>query len=160
MFFLFFGDILWLKMVFWMKNVYVIDYRNENEFKLKEKGVRKCNMLAYKKLIFDYYPLLREGKFQGELIFDDIKSNVKKYELILPTDEIFMKLYGNITLYYTVYFEKKTIILETLTPEDILEEAGNNELTAYKGILVSKSHKELDIFRINLLNSLSRDNNF
>ena len=89
---MFFDDMLWVEMVIRMKNVYVIDYRNEKEFKLKEKGVRKCSMLAYKKLMFEYYPLLRDGKFQGELVFVDIKSNVKKYKLILPTYETFMKL--------------------------------------------------------------------
>ena len=31
---------------------YIIDYINENEFKKKERSVKKYNMLAYKKLLF------------------------------------------------------------------------------------------------------------
>ena len=34
---------------------YILDYVNENEYKKKEKAVKKYNMLAYKKLIFEYY---------------------------------------------------------------------------------------------------------
>ena len=51
-----------------MKNSYVIEYLNENEFRKKERAVKKYNMLAYKKLIFDFYPSFREGKFEGILI--------------------------------------------------------------------------------------------
>ncbi len=36
-----------------MKN-YILDYVNENEYKKKEKAIKKYNMLAYKKLIFEY----------------------------------------------------------------------------------------------------------
>ena len=32
---------------------YIIDYINENEFKKKERSVKKYNMLAYKKLLFE-----------------------------------------------------------------------------------------------------------
>ena len=41
-----------------MKNGYIIDYLNENEFRKKERSVKKYNMLAYKKLIFDKKKLL------------------------------------------------------------------------------------------------------
>ena len=40
-----------------MKNGYIIDYINENEFRKKERAIKKYNMLAYKKLLFDYYPV-------------------------------------------------------------------------------------------------------
>ena len=48
-----------------MKNVYVIEYLSENEFRKKERSVKKYNMLAYKKLVFEYYPAFREGNFKG-----------------------------------------------------------------------------------------------
>ena len=139
-----------------MKNNYIIDYINENEFRKKERAIKKYNMLAYKKLLFDYYPSLREGNFLGVLVSSNEKEMVDKYELTLPTDQTFTKVYGHITLHYTVYLNKKTIILETLTPEDILTEGHQKELTTYKGVIVSKSHKDLDIFKINLLNSIDK----
>ena len=143
-----------------MKSSYIIDYINENEFKKKERAIKKYNMLAYKKLLFDYYPSLREGNFQGVLISTNEKDKTEKYELTLPTDKTFVKVHGNITLHYTVYLEQKTVILETLTPEDILTEGHQKELTTYKGVMVSKSHKELDMFKINLLNSMNKNGYF
>ena len=64
-----------------MKSNYIIDYVNENEFKKKERSVKKYNMLAYKKLLFDYYPGLREGNFQGVLVSTNEKDRIDKYEL-------------------------------------------------------------------------------
>ena len=143
-----------------MKSGYIIDYINENEFKKKERAIKKYNMLAYKKLLFDYYPALREGNFQGVLVSTNNEDKTEKYELTLPTDKTFVKVHGNITLHYTVYLEQKTVILETLTPEDILTEGHQKELTTYKGVMVSKSHKDLDMFKINLLNSMNKNGFF
>lgn len=143
-----------------IKSNYIIDYVNENEFKKKERAIKKYNMLAYKKLLFDYYPSLREGKFQGVLVSTNDLEKTEKYELTLPTDKTFVKVHGNITLHYTVYLEQKTVILETLTPEDILTEGHQKELTTYKGVMVSKSHKDLDMFKINLLNSMNKNGFF
>ena len=143
-----------------MKSSYIIDYINENEFRKKERAIKKYNMLAYKKLLFDYYPSLREGIFQGVLVSTNEKDKTEKYELTLPTDKTFTKVHGNITLHYTVYLDQKIVMLETLTPEDILTEGHQKELTTYKGVMVSKSHKELDMFKINLLNSMNKDGFF
>jgi hypothetical protein len=143
-----------------IKTNYIIDYINENEYHKKERAIKKYNMLAYKKLLFDYYPSLREGNFQGVLVSVNEKEKTEKYELTLPTDKTFVKVHGNITLHYTVYFEQKTVILETLTPEDILTEGHQKELTTYKGVMISKSHKDLDMFKINLLNSMNKNGFF
>ena len=50
-----------------MKQTYIFEYLDENEFRKKERSVRKYNMLAYKKLMFNYYPTMRDGKFLGKL---------------------------------------------------------------------------------------------
>lgn len=143
-----------------MKNSYILDYINENEFKKKERAIKKYNMLAYKKLLFDYYPSLREGNFLGVLVSTNEQDNIDRYELTLPTDKTFVKVHGNITLHYSVYLDKNIVMLETLTPEDILTEGHQKELTTYKGVMVSKSHKDLDMFKINLLSSMNKDGFF
>ena len=51
-----------------MKQSYIFEYLNENDFRKKERTVRKYNMLAYKKLTFEYYPQIRNGNFLGELV--------------------------------------------------------------------------------------------
>ena len=139
-----------------MNDNYVIEYLNENEFRKKERAIKKYNMLAYKKLIFEFYPSLRDGKFLGVLVSSNEKDNISKYELKLPTDSMFSKVYEDIILHYTVYENQKIVMLNNITPDDILTEGHQKELSTYKGVPVSKSHADKDIFKINLLNMLNK----
>lgn len=140
-----------------MKDNFVFEYLNENDFRVKERTVRKYNMLAYKKMTFEYYPKMKTGEFLGKTVGENKDGGVM-YELQLPTDEMFSKVHGVITLHYTVYLDKKVILLTNITPEDILEEGHRSELTAYKGVMVSKTNKEKDMFKINLLNMINKGN--
>ena len=137
-----------------MKDNYKFEYTNENEFRKYERSLKKYNMLAYKKLYFSFYPSLKEGKFLGEMIH--IGDNYKSYELKLPTDELFTKVHGEIILHYTVYLEKNIILLTNITPEGILDEGHRAELSTYKGVMISKTNPEKDMFKINLLNMLGK----
>ena len=110
-----------------MKNGYIIDYLNENEFRKKERSVKKYNMLAYKKLIFDYYPQFREGKFEGVIKSVNKQEKITKYELKLPTDTMFAKVHGDMMLHYSVYENQGIVFLETITPEDILAEGHQSD---------------------------------
>ncbi len=139
-----------------MKEVYVFEYLNENEFHKLERSLKKYNMLAYKKLYFEYYPSLKEGKFLGEVISTNQANDSTTYELKLPTDTLFSKVHGDIKLRYLVYKTQKTIVLDTLIPEDILTEGHQSELVTYKGVMVSKQHSDKDLFKINLLNMIQK----
>lgn len=138
-----------------MKENYVFEYLNENDFRVKERSVRKYNMLAYKRMTFEYYPKLKSGEFLGELVQKNNDGSIM-YELPLPTDEMFSKVHGVITLHYTVFPDKKVILLTNITPDGILEEGHRTELSAYKGVMVSKTNKEKDMFKINLLNMMNK----
>lgn len=135
---------------------YIFEYLDENDFRKKERSVRKYNMLAYKKLTFTYYPELRKGNFLGEEISKDNKGKTITYELKLPTDDMFAKVHGEIRLHYTVYTDKGVILLTNITPEGILDEGHRTELSTYKGVMVSKTDPERDMFKINLLNMLGK----
>lgn len=137
-------------------NPYLFEYTNENEFRKYERSLKKYNMLAYKKLYFTYYPSLKEGKFLGELISKDDTKNTTNYELKLPTDIMFSKVHGDIKLHYTVYQNEKIVMLDKITPEGILSEGHQSELTTYKGVMVSKQNHDKDIFKINLLNMINK----
>jgi len=139
-----------------MKETYIFDYVNENEFRKLERSIKKYNMLAYKKLYFDYYPSLKEGKFLGKLISKDSTKNIITYELKLPTDAMFSKVHGDIKLYYMVYQNEKVVMLDKFEPVDILSEGHASELVTYKGVMVSKQHAEKDMFKINLLNMIQK----
>ena len=138
------------------KNLFIFEYLDENDFRKKERSVRKYNMLAYKKLTFSYYPELRNGNFLGEKVKEDPKNNTVNYELKLPTDELFVKVHGEIRVRYTVYLDKHIILLTNITPEGILDEGHRAELKAYKGVMISKQNPERDMFKINLLNMLEK----
>lgn len=133
---------------------YLLDYFNENEFRKLERALKKYNMLAYKKLNFDFYPALRNGKFLGELVSRNKKEGSETYELKLPSDYMFSQVHGDVKLVYTVFDEGKVVKLKTLTPEDILLEGHRSELTTYKGIMISKANEKKDMFKIDLLNAL------
>jgi len=139
-----------------MKDTYLFDYVNENEFHKLERSLKKYNMLAYKKLYFEFYPSLKEGSFVGEIIATNNEKETITYELKLPTDVLFSKVHGDIKLHYIVYKKEQIIMLNKLTPEDILSEGHQSELVTYKGVMVSKQHSDKDLFKINLLNMIER----
>lgn len=138
-----------------MNNVgFILDYVNENEFRKLESALKKYNMLAFKRLNFKYYKDLRAGKCIGELISQNKKNGTKTYELKLPSDEIFTQIHGDVKLRYIVYENQNTILLDTITPEDILLEGHRVQLTTYKGIMISKANASKEMFKIDLLNKL------
>ena len=133
---------------------FILDYINENEFKKLERALKKYNMLAYKKLNFDYYPELRKGNFIGELISKNKVEKTETYDLRLPSDHMFKQIHGDVTLKYIVYKEQNVVMLDTITPTDILLEGHMAELTTYKGVMISKANASKDMFKIDMLNML------
>lgn len=140
-----------------MRETYIFEYINENEFKKLERSLKKYNTLAFKKLYFDYYPSLKDGKFLGEIVSTNKDKGTVTYELKLPTDAMFTKVHGHILLRYHVYEEQKIVMLDTLEPYEILSEGHRSELVTYKGVMVSKQHSDKDLFKINLLNLINKD---
>lgn len=139
-----------------MTENYLFDYLNENEFHKLERSLKKYNMLAYKKLYFEYYPKLKDGNFLGKIIATNKEKNTTTYELKLPTDVMFAKVHGEIRLNYIVYHNEKIIMLDKIEPIEILSEGHQSELVTYKGVMVSKQHSDKDLFKINLLNMLQK----
>ena len=135
---------------------YIFEYLDENKFHVRERSIRKYNMLAYKKLNFDYYPKLKSGNFLGVKVDSNSSDNSEMYELDLPTDDMFKKVHGIIKLHYTVFKDRKIILLTNITPDGILEEGHRSELKAYKGVMVSKSDPKRDMFKVNLLNTMNK----
>ena len=136
-----------------MKN-FVLDYVNENEFRKLERSLKKYNMRAFKKLSFDYYPDMRNGKFPGELVSKNKEAGTETYELKLPSDAMFAQVHGEVKLIYTVYKKEETVMLKELLTKDILLEGHRSELGTYKCIMISKANASKDIFKIDLLNML------
>ena len=113
-------------------------------------------MLAYKQLESEYYPSIENGNFIGKQISKK-NEHILKYELKLPTDLMFSKIHGDIKLMYSVNKDEKTIVIETIEPENILLDGYKDALPTYKGVMISKNNPEKDMFKINLLNMLKND---
>ena len=134
---------------------YHFEYLDENKFRVRERAVRKYNTLAYKRLLFEYYPKLKEGEFLGKPIKTNEDGSLMM-ELSLPTDTMFKKVHGEMKLHYTVYPDKKIILLTNITPDGILEEGHRSELKAYKGVMISKIDPKRDMFKVNLLDKMNK----
>lgn len=135
---------------------FILDYINENEYKKLERALKKYNMLAYKKLNFEYYPALRSGNFLGELKSSDSEKKSETYELKLPSDLLFTQVHGEVKVRYIVYKEQNVVMLETIMPTDILLEGHVAELNTYKGVMISKQNSEKDKFMINLFSAMDQ----
>ncbi len=133
---------------------FVLDYVNENEFRKLERSLKKYNMRAFKRLSFDYYPMMKEGNFPGEVISQNKKAGTVTYEAKLPSDDLFAQVHGEVKLIYTVYKKEETVMLKEILPKEILLEGHRSELGTYKGIMISKSNASKDRFKIDLLNML------
>lgn len=133
---------------------YVLDYINENEFKKLERALKKYNMLAFKKLTFEFYPALRNGNFLGEKVKENNENKTTTYEIKLPSDKMFTQIHGEVKLIYTVHPKEQVVMLEEITPAKILLEGHMSELTTYKGIMISKANASKEMFKIDLLNML------
>ena len=134
---------------------FILDYINENEYHKLERALKKYNMLAYKKLNFEYYPNFRSGKFLGEKVATDKEKGSITYELKLPSDHMFSQVHGAVKLHYIVYPNENMVMLDSISPEDILLEGHMAELTTYKGVMISKQNEAKDMFKIDLLNMLN-----
>ena len=110
-----------------MKEAYLFEYVNENEFKKLERSLKKYNMLAYKKLYFDFYPALKEGNFLGKLVSTNQAQGTKTYELKLPSDKMFTQIHGEVKLIYTVHTKEEVVIaIKRFIPNFEHEEKGKN----------------------------------
>ena len=139
-----------------MKENYIFEYLDEQKFKKCERSVKKYNMFAFKKLVFDFYPKMKDGNFLGEKVNEDKEKNIVSYELTLPADELFTKVHGEIVLEYDIYTDKNIILLKTIQPEELFLEGHATELGAYKGVMISKENAQKDMFKINLLDLLNK----
>ena len=128
----------------------ILDMSKEEISNLRKQTIELQNQLSEKRQD------LRDGNFQGVCVETDKKNGISKYELKLPTDSMFNKVHGDIILHYSVYQNQRIIMLDNLTPDDILTEGHQKELTTYKGVMVSKTHADKDIFKINLLNMINK----
>ena len=98
-----------------------IIYLDENLYRKKKKALARYFRRNYKYLSMKVIPTLgKEGKKDGI------------YEIYLPTEELFEKVYGKIYLHFSV--KNDVAIIEDILPNDILISCYEKDLPTYKGI--------------------------
>lgn len=98
-----------------------ITYLDENLYRKKKKALARYFRRNYKYLSMKVIPALgKEGKKDGI------------YEIYLPTEELFEKVYGKIYLHFSV--KNDVAIIEDILPNDILISCYEKDLPTYKGI--------------------------
>lgn len=96
-------------------------YLDENLFTKKRKALGRYFKKAHKQLIFETIPkLMKKGKQDGV------------YEVELEAEELFKKVYGPITMKFSV--KKDVAIIEDIVPDNILMACYMKDLPLYKGI--------------------------
>lgn len=113
----------------------ILTYLDDVDYRKKERALKTYLWRTYDYLMDEVIPILqRKNKKDGQ------------YEVDLNAPELFEKVYGKVKLLFEV--KNDTVILETITPEDILMEMYMRELPTYKGI---PYRNERDKFKIELL---------
>lgn len=109
------------------------------------KALSTYNRLAYKRIILELIPELKEGILSGET-----KDNMF-YSVGLPCSKKFIQVHGKITLNYYVDDTSKIIYLDSIEPFHKLQQL-HSKLTSVKdGVpIVNKS----DLFKLNLYKSM------
>ena len=114
------------------KNIVILD---ENDYRKKLKGLKMYFKKSYKHLTFEIMPSLTEyGKKDGI------------YSIDIPIDELFIKCYGKLQLYFSV--KNDLVIIEDITPCEILLQCHKGILPIYHGI---PYYQERDLFKLKLL---------
>jgi len=114
------------------KNVVILD---ENDYKKKLKELKKYFMKSYKYLIFQIMPnLIVLGKKDGI------------YSVDIPIDDLFVKCYGQLKLYFSV--KNDVVIIEDIMPCDILLQCHMKMLPIYHGI---PYYQDKDLFKLKVL---------
>lgn len=99
----------------------ILTYLDENEYRKKERVLKRYFMKTYKYLAFKFYPTLKKkGKKDGI------------YKVELPTFKIFEKVYGPIEIQFSV--KKDVAIIEDILPDKILMDCYMKDLPTYKGV--------------------------
>lgn len=116
----------------------MITYLDENDFVKKQKGLKRYFAKSHKYFLFEVKDKLKYNKIQNGI-----------YEVSLPIDDAFIKVYGELKVKYSVF--RNTIIFEDIVPSDILLECYSKNLPTYNGIPYRNKH---DLFKIKLYSKI------
>lgn len=111
-------------------------YRTNTEFAYEKtlKALSKYNRLAYKKIIFEILPMLRNG----ELVGTPIAENT--YKIPLPSSPQFIEVHGEISLVYSIIGDE--LWLRRIEPYEVLMNAHAKLVSVIDGVPITSPKDE------------------
>lgn len=119
----------------------MITYLDENDFIKKEKGLKRYFKKSYTYFIFEIKDKLKRSKLHNGI-----------YEVSIPVDDLFVKVYGELKVKYSVF--RNTLIFEDILPSDILLECYSKNLPVYNGM---PYRDKKDLFKIKLHSKIKKE---
>jgi hypothetical protein len=98
-----------------------VTFIDGNLYRKRERALARYFRKSYKELIFKTIPKLKE---------DGKKDGLYTHEL--ETEDLFKKVYGAITLKFTV--KNDNVIIEEIEPSEMLTACYEKDLPIYKGV--------------------------
>lgn len=126
------------------------------KFQENEKILKTTHPKLYFKLQVEYYDSLKKGNFIGKIIGENEEDQLTIYEYKFETSKVFEKVHGELKFNYAVYHKSKLIRIRELEPEYFFQNAQDGIIN-YKGCIVTKKNQEKDIYKINLITMLNKD---
>ena len=111
-----------------------------NKFNRLLRALKTYNMSAYKDFCFNFMPKLKDGQL----------NNMTEY--VLPSDDIFKLVHGEVKVIYRVDTDKNEATLINITPEDVWLIASSKLLETYKGVIITSKK---DIFKVDIVTKIN-----
>ena len=127
-----------------------------NQYQENEKILKYTFPKYHYKLQVEYYNSLKKGNFIGDVISSNEEEQVTIYEYKFATSKVFEKVHGELKINYVVYHKDRLIRLIELETEYFFKNAKDGIIN-YKGCIVTKKNQEKDVYKINLITMLNKD---
>ena len=138
----------------YMREFYVYGFKKREEYTRKSPRSYDNERRRIESILGDYMQFHQTEN--GKNVFLSIDSRTTEHNPLYQAWKIKSFTDGDITLHYTVYEDSKIVLLTNITPDSILEEGHRSELATYKGVMISKTNAQKDMFKVNLLNALNQ----
>ena len=107
----------------------VVSDREYQIMVVKEKALDKVSRLAYKDLIFNVIPEIKEGNFERGTFEGDM------YKVVLKQDSVHEFVYGKIEVIFKIDHLNKIFEFIEIEPADFIAEVHKRILPIYKGVM-------------------------
>lgn len=120
-------------------------YTESHDFQIGMRALSKYNRLAYKYIILELLPSIRKGSLIGERLENN-------YKVILPCDDKFKQVYGELYLIY--HLDNDVAVFDLIEPFDDLKSMHVKYVDTINGIPITNNKVK---FKMMLLQKMNKE---